>query len=201
MRGIINAIANLSFNDILHWMKIRHAMRPYLLTAIIGTIVFIIMSILMDIFIPMESVYGLLRAIIALIGGGFMFMLAYSVSIYQSDSNRRHYDDDTPIDEPTPPYFEYRLRYSFRQRRRQCYPVLALLFVIILASSYTHLYTLMAGVVVTMGIAMAAYLRPTEAESVLIANDRIDPRDALDVIARSKPRGKRKQDRKQDNDG
>ena len=181
-KGIIDFIDHASLETLLAWMKIHHAMKPYWITSVIGVLLTTVSTIVFDMFVPMEgNILGFVRALMAIITGCFYFMLGYSMAIYQSDSRRRHYDDDAPIDKVVAPYMEYRFRNSFKQRRRQSYPVIAAILVIIISSAYSHMYTLSAGIALAMTFAIVAYVRPTESETVLLVNNKMDPRDIIDI--------------------
>lgn len=196
-KGIIDVIDHASLETLLAWMKIHHAMKPYWMTSVIGVLLTTVSTIVFDMFVPMEgNILGFVRALMAIITGCFYFMLGYSIAIYQSDSRRRHYDDDAPIDKVVAPYMEYRFRNSFKQRRRQSYPVIAAILVIIISSAYSHMYTLSAGIALAMIFAIVAYVRPTESETVLLVNNKMDPRDIIDIAENIEYNESRKKSRK-----
>lgn len=172
----------LTMNYILGKMEEYHATRKYWTITIAGIVVMSAVCIITDIFMPMHGAgWNILRAFIAFGMGIFDFMLGYTLAIYQGIANEKHYDDNVPIDEVVDPYQPFRLRFSVRQRRRQSYPFIAIIVVIAIASAYSHLYTLLGGVVVAGVIAIIAYIRPTDDEYVLIMNDMPDTRDILDI--------------------
>ena len=171
----------MSFENLLTTMQSYHATRRYWMIAGVGFVVSAILCVLIDITMPMKGFgWNFIRSLMALVMGAFDFMIAYSLAMFQSLSNERHYDDNVPIDIIVDPYQPIRLRYSFRQRRRQTYPFIAVIFVIAIASAYSHLYSLLGGVVVAGVVAICAYLRPTDEEKVFIRNDMPDPRDIVD---------------------
>lgn len=172
----------LTFENALDTAVEYHATRKYWIITVVGIVITASMSILVDFIMPMNGLgWNLIRALLALAGGVFDFMLAYSIAVFQSVANEKHYDDDVPIDEVVAPYMPFRLRFSIRQRRRQSYPFIAIILVLIIASAYSHLYTLFGGIVFAGCIAIAAYLRPTPDERVLLENDMPDARDIVDI--------------------
>lgn len=172
----------MTFENLLITMQKYHATKKYWIIAGIGFIISTAICITIDIILPMKGFgWNFIRSIMALIMGAFDFMIAYSLAMFQSLSNEKHYDDNVPIDMVVDPYQPIRLRYSFRQRRRQTYPFIAIILVIAIASAYSHLYTLFGGVVVAGVVAICAYLRPTDDEKVFIQNDMPDPRDIVDI--------------------
>lgn len=205
-KSFMDIIDNSSLEAVIIWMRIHHAMKNYWIAALGGSTLMSIITVIFDLLVPMEgNILGFVRALLAIITGCFYFMLGYSISIYQSDSRRKHYDDDAPIDKVVAPYVSYRIRNSFRQRRRQSYPFIALILVIIISSAYSHLYTLFAGIALALIFAIVAYVRPTESETVLMVNNKMDPRDIMDIAekieyneSRNKKTPKKKSKRKND---
>ena len=206
--SFIDIIDNSSLESIINWLAIHHAMKNYWVAALGGSVAMSIITVAFDLLVPMEGniALGFVRALLAIITACFYFMLGYSISIYQSDSRRKHYDDDAPIDKVVAPYVSYRIRNSFRQRRMQSYPFIALILVIIISSDYSHLYTLFAGIALALAFAIVAYVRPTECETVLMVNKKTDPRDVIDIAekieyneSRNKKTQKNKSKRKNDN--
>lgn len=179
----MNELADkLTLENLMTTMKRHHATRKYWMITIIGLIVMTALCILADFVMPMKgAAWNIIRSFIAMGAGVFDFMLAYTLAVYQSVANERHYDDDVPIDEVVDPYMPFRLRFSVKQRRRQSYPFMAVLVVIAIASAYSHLYTLLGGVVVAGVFAIISYVRPTPDELILIENDMPDTRDILDI--------------------
>lgn len=171
----------MSFENLLMTMQTYHATRKYWVVAGVGFVITATLCVLADALMPMSGFgWNFIRSLLALVMGAFDFMIAYSLAMFQSLANERHYADNVPIDIVVDPYQPIRLRYSFRQRRRQTYPFVAVIFVIAIASAYSHLYTLLGGVVVAGVVAICAYLRPTDEEKVFIRNDMPDPRDIVD---------------------
>lgn len=176
----IDRLADLTIDGILDSMKINHATRLYWAVAVFGSLAITIIATVMDFTLPMEKgVFSMARAIIALAAGILYFMLAYSIAIYQSDARRRHYDDERKLEEVVEPYKEIRLRYSFRQRRRWSYPVIAVIIIIIAASWRSHMYVVFTGIALAMTFGIVAFVHPTPQETVLLVNDREDPRDLM----------------------
>lgn len=176
----IDRMADLTIDSVLESMKINHATKLYWVVAVFGSLAVTIIATIMDFTLPMEKgIFSMARAIIALAAGILYFMLAYSIAIYQSDARRRHYDDNQKLEEVVEPYKEIRLRYSFRQRRRWSYPVIAVIIIIIAASWRSHMYVVFTGIALAMTFGIVAFVHPTPQETVLLVNDREDPRDLM----------------------
>lgn len=179
----MNELADkLTLENLMTTMKTHHATKKYWTITIIGLVIMTTLCILADFIMPMKGTgWNIIRSFIAMGAGIFDFMLAYTLAVYQSVANENHYDDNVPIDEVVDPYMPFRLRFSVKQRRRQSYPFIAVLVVIAIASAYSHLYTLLGGVVVAGVFAIVSYIRPTPDELILIENDMPDTRDILDI--------------------
>lgn len=180
--SILDWVDSITLDKIFESMKINHATRKYWIAAVAGSITVTIIAIVMDFTLPMEKgALSMLRAVIALAAGIFYFMFGYSMAVYQSDARRRHYDDDARLQDVVEPYQEIRLRYSFRQRRRWSYPVIAVIVIIIAASWRSHLYIVFTGIALAITFAVIAFVHPTPEETVLMVNDREDPRDLMEI--------------------
>lgn len=180
--SFIDWVDGLTLDKIFESMKINHATRKYWIAAVAGSLIVTVVAIVMDFTLPMEKgLLSMIRAAVALAAGVFYFMFGYSMAVYQSDARRRHYDDDAKLQDVVEPYQEIRLHYSFRQRRRWSYPVIAIIVIIIAASWRSHLYIVFTGIALAIAFAVVAFVHPTPEETVLMVNDREDPRDLMEI--------------------
>lgn len=163
-------------------------------------------SILFDLFMPMQGLlYSTLRATVAIIAGISFFSLIYAVICFQSDANRARFDESLDdehtkamLQEMNLPdhYVTLREKFSVRQRRRQLYPVIALIFVLAMTSAYTRVYTLFGGIVLALIIGCFAYIRLTDDETVLMDNGIPDARDIIDLVHEYEEEDTRKAERR-----
>lgn len=127
----------------------------------------LIVSLLLDALTPFSGVAMVARSMLLIPLGGSIFALGYVVSLLLHRARVR--EDDT--------WIPFRLRFSPSWRRRISLIVGAFLVVVMYSSGFRIGYTLTAGTVVAIVIALFAFMRTTREEAARESMNIPDSRD------------------------
>lgn len=127
----------------------------------------LIVSFLLDALTPFSGVAMVARSMLLIPLGGSIFALGYVVSLLLHRARVR--EDDT--------WIPFRLRFSPSWRRRISLIVGAFLVVVMYSSGFRIGYTLTAGTVVAIVIALFAFMRTTREEAARESMNIPDSRD------------------------
>lgn len=127
----------------------------------------LIVSFLLDALTPFSGVAMVARSMLLMPLGGSIFALGYVVSLLLHRARVR--EDDT--------WIPFRLRFSPSWRRRISLIVGAFLVVVMYSSGFRIGYTLTAGTVVAIVIALFAFMRTTREEAARESMNIPDSRD------------------------
>lgn len=117
----------------------------------------IVVSVLVDIFLPFNSITQFVRAGIALVLALLIFSVGYLLSIDGHYKKRIADKDWTP----------YRLRWSYIFRRNFAFIGGAFLIVFMFGTSHSPVYTLLSCLYLASGIALFAFVRKTREEKTM----------------------------------
>lgn len=145
---------------------------------ILMAILFIV-GVVVDIFMPMNGViYTVTRSVVSLTFGASLFLITWSIAHYIHDCRVVDSMNDGIV------YVEYRLRFSPRKRRLQSMVIGAILAMLALVTYITPVYTVTAGVILTVLADIVFYNRLTPDEKVNAQYNIPDPRDVQDDFNR-----------------
>lgn len=126
--------------------------------AVTGTALAILIGIavIIDSLLPFEGWLTLLRSALVIPISLLMFSFGYALSVFLYEMQMQKNDDWVP----------FRLRFSLNWRRRIAIIAGAIIFLFIYATSPSPLYTTMSSAYIAIILAVLAFIRPTNAESI-----------------------------------
>lgn len=129
--------------------------RNLFLYSLIAVLIFSGLGVVADIFLPFEMWGNLVRSLILIPTSAAMFILSYAVSLFLHYGRTRG----------NPEWIPYRSRFSPSWRRRIALVIAAFLAVAMYANDFRVGYTAISAVIVTIAIALFAFIRTTKEEA------------------------------------
>lgn len=147
----------------------------------ISSFCFFGIALTVDHFLPMSGfLYNTLRMFVALFLAASIYSILYFISLKILDER---------LKDPDNTWIPYRMRFSVKWRRRIAIIIASFLFVIAYATTKNLFYTFVSSLIMTAGMALVAFIRPTSTEQKLMDMGVPDVRD-LDMDLLTKKREK-----------
>lgn len=153
-----------------------HEDNPVLMVwAMMASVALSIVVIVLDVFLPLDWwVSNYIRAFAAIVLAVPMFISGYLLALRQHDGRVARADENGTD------YVAFRLRYSYRSRVQQSLIAGSVLALLAIITSYTHIYTLSAAIILAAAYGIVLYCRLTPDEKTLKKYGVPDPRDVMD---------------------